>query len=282
MKPSLLTLLDRPMLRWALVTILILALLYALLIGAMLFNQERMLFYPVRLAADFEFKKPGVIERTVNVPGATLSALHFKQENAKGLIFFLHGNAGNLDIWLPSTEFYRQAGYDLFMIDYRGFGKSSGRIQSEAQLHADVRAAWDTIAPEYAGRPIVIYGRSLGTGLAAKLASEVEAAQLVLVSPYSSFVQLGKDHFPWVPSFATRYPMRSDEWLTRVTEPLMLIHGGQDALIKLSHAETLKRAHPSAELRVIAQAGHDDIHNFPVYVESLQAKLASLDSRPQN
>ena len=280
MKSSLLTLLDRPMLRWALVAILVLALLYALLIGTMLFNQERMLFYPSKLADDFQFNKPGVVERTVNVPGATLSALHFKQEKARGLIFFLHGNAGNLDIWLPSTEFYREAGYDLFMIDYRGFGKSTGRIESEAQLHADVRASWDAIAPEYADRPVVIYGRSLGTGLATKLASEVEAAQLVLVSPYSSFVQLGKDHFPWIPSFATRYPMRTDEWLARVTEPVMLIHGGQDALIKPSHAESLKREHPSAELLIIPQAGHDDIHSFPIYLESLQARLASLTPPP--
>jgi uncharacterized protein len=61
--------------------------------------------------------------------------------------------------------------YDLFIIDYRGYGKSTGRIESEVQLHADVRAAWEAIAPRYRGKPIVIYGRSLGTGLAASLAT---------------------------------------------------------------------------------------------------------------
>lgn len=252
------------------------ALLYIGLIASMLVWQERLLFYPVQLPQDFAFSKPGVVERQINVPGATLSALHFRQANARGLIFFLHGNAGNLDVWLPSTEFYRRADYDLFMLDYRGFGKSTGHIQSEAQLHADVRAAWDAIAPEYTGQPIVIYGRSLGSGLATKLASEVEAAQLVLVSAYSSFVQLGRDHFPWVPSFATRYPMRTDEWLKNVAEPVLLIHGAQDRLVSLQHAEALKAGHPSAELLVLPEAGHDDVHSFPRYTDSLLAKLATL------
>ncbi|NSL56608.1 alpha/beta fold hydrolase [Uliginosibacterium sp. IMCC34675] len=266
----------RPWLRKAAVLLLAIGLLYVALIAVMLTRQESLLFYPVKLPADFRFDKPDVFERKLEVPGATLSALHLRQANAKGLIFFLHGNAGNLDIWLPSTEFYRRAGYDLFMMDYRGFGKSTGHIESEAQLHADVRAAWDTVAPEYAGRPIVIYGRSLGSGLATKLASEVEAAQLILVSPYSSFVQLGKDHFPWVPSFATRYPMRTDEWLTRVSEPVLLIHGAQDTLVSVKHSEALKAGHPAADLIVLPQAGHEDVHTFPAYTYSLLLKLADL------
>lgn len=263
-------------LRNVLLVLLAFFLLYATAIGAMLVRQEALLFYPVKLAADFQFSKPDVIERQIEVPGATLSALHFRQPEAKGLIFFLHGNAGNLDIWLPSTGFYRRAGFDLFMIDYRGFGKSTGQIESEAQLHADVRAAWNSVAPEYTGKPIVIYGRSLGTGLAVKLATEVDAAQLILVSPYSSFVQLGRDHFPWVPSFATRYPMRSDEWLAQVTEPILLIHGARDPLVNVKHSQQIKALRPDAELLILPEAGHNDVHEFPAYTEALGAKLAAL------
>ncbi|MDP5240354.1 alpha/beta fold hydrolase [Uliginosibacterium sp. 31-16] len=263
-------------LRNALLVLLGLFLLYAAAIAAMLVRQEALLFYPVKLAADFRFNKPDVIERQIEVPGATLSALHFRQPDAKGLIFFLHGNAGNLDIWLPSTEFYRRAGYDLFMIDYRGFGKSTGRIESEAQLHADVRAAWNSITPEYAGKPIVIYGRSLGSGLAVKLATEVDAAQLILVSAYSSFVQLGRDHFPWVPSFATRYPMRSDEWLAQVSEPILLIHGARDPLVNVKHSQQIKALRPEAELLILPEASHNDVHEFPAYTKALSAKLTAL------
>lgn len=250
-------------------------LLYAALIVLMLLRQESLLFFPVKLPADFEFNKPGVAERQIGVPGATLSALHFRQPEARGLVFFLHGNAGNLDDWLPSTELYRRTGYDLFMLDYRGFGKSTGRIGSEAQLHADVLAAWRSVAPEYAGRPIVIYGRSLGTGLALKLATEVDAAQLILVSPYGSFVQLGKDHYPWIPGFATRYPMRSDKWLASVSEPVFMIHGAQDALVSVRHSQQLKTLRPDAELLILPEAGHNDIQDFPAYTLAVAAKLTS-------
>ncbi|GAB2894082.1 alpha/beta fold hydrolase [Uliginosibacterium flavum] len=260
----------------ALLVVLGIVLLYAALIGLMLARQESALFFPVKLAPDFQFNKPDVIERQIEVPGATLSALHFRQPNAKGLIFFLHGNAGNLDIWLPGTDFYRHAGYDLFMIDYRGFGKSSGHIGSETELHADVLTAWHSIAGEYAGRPIVIYGRSLGSGLAVKLAAEVEAAQLILVSSYSSFVQLGQDHYPWIPAFATRYPMRADEWLAKVSEPIFMIHGALDPLVSVKHSQQLKALRPDAELLILPDAGHNDIHTFPAYTEALMVKLAGV------
>ncbi len=265
--------------RWVLLAMLAAILCYAGVIGAMLLGQESLLFYPEKLPPNVSFNKPDVVERQIPVPGAVLSALHFHQPNAKGLIFFLHGNAGNLDIWLPSTEFYRRAGYDLFMIDYRGFGKSTGRISSEAQLHADVLAAWQSVAGEYSGRPIVIYGRSLGSGLATKLASEVDAALLVLVSPYSSFVQLAKDHFPWVPSFATRYPMRTDEWLPKVSEPIFMIHGARDTLVNVAHGKQLKALRPDAELLVLPDAGHNDVHHVPAYSEALAAKLSEQSKK---
>jgi alpha-beta hydrolase superfamily lysophospholipase len=88
------------------------------------------------------------------------------------------------------SDFYRAANYDLFMLDYRGYGKSSGRIESEAQLRADVLAAWRTVEAQYAGKRKVIYGRSLGTALAAGLAAEVQPDLTILVSPYCDMAQL--------------------------------------------------------------------------------------------
>lgn len=262
--------------RTILLILLVLSLCYAALVGIMIARQEKLLFYPIKLPEDFQFNKPGVVERQIVVPGATLSALHFKQADAKGLVFFLHGNAGNLDIWLPSTELYQRVGYDLFMLDYRGFGKSTGQIASEAQLHADVLAAWHSVAPEYAGKPIVIYGRSLGSGLATKLATQVDAALLVLVSPFTSFVQLGREHFPWVPPQITRYPMRSEDWLRATKTPVFMVHGARDDLVRLSHAESLKAQRPDAELVVLPEAGHNDIQDFPAYFEALAERLARL------
>lgn len=253
--------------------------LYAVVLGLLAFKQESLLFYPAKLPADFEFQKPDVIERQIEVPGARLSALHFRAPGNKGLIFFLHGNAGNLDTWLPDTSLYRQAGFDVFMLDYRGFGKSTSHIQSEAQLHADVIAAWNSVAPEYAGRPIVLYGRSLGTGLATRLATQVHADQLILVSPYASFVRLGREHFPWVPSFVTRYKLRTDQWLSNVQIPTVMIAGGRDELVRPDHAIALKTLRPDARLVMIEAAGHLDISSFPEYSATLLDTLAEVASR---
>ena len=146
-----------------------LAALYAAVLALVWWGQERLLFMPEVLPATHRFAVAADVQETwVEVPGARLNALHLRLPRPEGVVFFLHGNAGSLDNWFVNTEFYRQANIDLYMIDYRGYGKSSGRIESQAQLEADVRAAWAAVAPQYAGRKRVIYGRSLGTGLAAK------------------------------------------------------------------------------------------------------------------
>jgi pimeloyl-ACP methyl ester carboxylesterase len=251
-------------------------LVYAAVLLLLYLRQESLLFLPARLPPDHRFSVPGVVEVAVPVEGATLSALHFRQPGARGVVFFLHGNAGSLQSWLTGTEFYRRTGYDLFMIDYRGYGKSGGRIDDEAQLHADVLAAWRLIAPEYAGRKRVIYGRSLGTGLAARLAAEVQAELLVLVSAYSSLLDVARDHYPWVPGALLRYPMRTDLWLPRVTMPVLMLHGESDDVIGIDHAERLSALHPPAELVRLPGTGHNDVHRSMRYLDALAERLDRL------
>jgi alpha-beta hydrolase superfamily lysophospholipase len=231
---------------------------------------------PTRLPADHRFALADVQERSVPVDGAVLSALHFQQPGAKGLIFFLHGNGGSLQEWFPSTDVYRHARFDVFMIDYRGYGKSTGTIESEDQLHADVRAAWNLVAPDYANRARVIYGRSLGTGLATKLATEVEANLLVLVSPYSSIRDAARDHYPWIPSSILRYPMPTHQWLPHVKMPTLILHGDRDAVIGVEHAVRLLRLARRGELIRIPEASHEDIHLSPRYLETLYGRLDAL------
>lgn len=258
------------------VFVLLTILAYAITLGWLYFRQEQLLFAPRVLPADYAPSLEGVVERKLKVPGATLSALHFRQPDAKGVVFFLHGNGGNVSSWLTSTELYRQTGYDVFMIDYRGYGKSTGHIENEAQLLADVRAAWDYIAPEYAGRVKVIYGRSLGTGPATWLATQVKADQLVLVSPYRSLLQIANEQYPWVPDFVMRYPMHTDFWLPKVHMPTLILHGARDGLIKVSNSQALKALKPDATLVILPDAKHADIHNFARYIELLTAKLEGL------
>ncbi|MFM2399079.1 MAG: hypothetical protein RL341_1236 [Pseudomonadota bacterium] len=254
------------------------ALAYAALLAFLYFGQEKLIFLPTKLPASHVFKKPDVVEVQVPVPGATLTALHFKQPKARGLVFYLHGNAGNLETWLTSTEFYHRNGFDLFMIDYRGYGRSTGKIESQAQLHADVRAAYDLIAPQYQGRPIAVLGRSLGTALAAKLAGDVQPALTILVSPYSSMRDMAREQYPFVPLALLRYPLDTGEYLSRMRTRALLVHGEADELIPIVHSERLLKQASGAltQLLRVPRAGHDNIHQFEAYIEGLSAALKRL------
>jgi hypothetical protein len=255
---------------------ILIAVVYLALLGVLYFAQEALMFFPTRLPPDHQFALADVEEVSIPVEGATLSALHYRQADAKGVVFFLHGNAGSLQEWFTGTEFFRRARFDLFMLDYRGYGKSTGKIQSEAQLHADVRAAWDRIAPHYAGRRVVIYGRSLGSGLATRLATEIDASLLVLVSPYLSLRQLATEVYRFVPGALVRYTLRTDQWITAVKAPVLVLHGDRDQLIPISHARRLQALRPDLQLHEIRDAAHNDVHAFPQYSETFATALTKL------
>jgi uncharacterized protein len=256
--------------------------LYAALLAYLWLRQESLMFYPVPLPAGYRLAQDAdVHERTVAVPGAELSVLHLQRPEAKGVVFFLHGNAGNLAGWFSNADFYRQANFDLVMPDYRGFGKSTGRIADPRQLREDVRAVWDAVAPQYRGRRVVLYGRSLGTALAADLAEQLtregRAPDLtVLVSPYSSMRELTAEFYPWVPAALLRYPLDTASHLKGIGGRVLLVHGEKDALIGVHHANRLRQVLPSAQLLLVPGGGHNDIHEFPAYREELRRALATL------
>jgi pimeloyl-ACP methyl ester carboxylesterase len=253
------------------------ALLYGLVLGLLWWGQERLLFLPTPLQPDHRLAlERDVHERWIDVPGARLHALHLKLPSPRGVVFFLHGNAGNLQSWFVDLDVYRRANFDVFMLDYRGYGKSSGRIESETQLHADVRAAWDLVALEYGGKKRVLFGRSLGSGLVVPLALQVRPELTVLVSPYSSMRAMASEVYPWVPTALLRYPLASDDLIAQVGTPLLLLHGERDDLIAPHHSETLTRLQPQARLHIVKGAGHNDLQSFDDYVMVLRAALDAL------
>lgn len=258
--------------------LLALALLaYGAVLAALWWGQERLIFQPTPLPPDTPLAQaPDIHEQVVQVDGARLSVLALRLPAPKAVVFYLHGNAGNLATWFTAADFYRRANVDLVMLDYRGYGKSTGRITSQAQLVADVRAVWRSVAPRYAGRPVVVFGRSLGTGLAAVLAAELQPALTVLVSPYDSLLGLARLHYPWVPAALLRYPLRTDQVLPQVRGPVLLLHGAEDALIPPDQARTLAARVPHARLVIVPGAGHNDLHLHEGYLAPLRAALARL------
>ena len=179
------------------------------------------------------------------------------------MVFFLHGNGGNLVEWFVNVNFYRRLNLDLYMFDYRGDGKSSGRISSQAQLKADVRTAWLGITPRDAGQRRVFFGRSLGTGLAALLAAEVQPELTVLASPYTSMVALALSHYSWVPAAVLRYPLRTEEALPDVRGAVLLLHGERDTLIAPEHSAAFAARRASSAAGQRAGGGAQRPAAFP-------------------
>ena len=247
---------------------------YVAAVATLWLGQERLLFAPEVLSATHRFNvDDDVREVFVDVPGAKLSALHMRLPNARGVVFYLHGNTGNVERWFVDAAFFRRANFDLFMLDYRGYGKSSGHIASEAQLRSDVRAAWQQIAPLYEGKRRVIYGRSLGTALAAQLAAAVRPELTVLVSPYKSMEELVAELYPWVPPFALRYPLHTDDAVKQMRTPLLIVHGARDAFIKPEHGQALASLAPDARLVLVPDAGHGNIVETAGYLNALRVEL---------
>lgn len=259
---------------------------YTVAIGWLWLRQERLLFEPTTLPADFVLSTDAdVHERWIEVPGARLSAAQLRLPDPRGVVFFLHGNSGNLTDCLAELDAFRELNFDVVMFDYRGYGKSTGCIASEQQLRADVRAVWAEFAKQYEGKRVVIAGQSLGTGLAAGLAAELCAAGrapdlTLLVSPYSSMGTLADElypwAYPWVPRQVLRYPLHTVEHASQLRGPLMLVHGDKDELIGIHHSEALCTAMPHAQLLRVEGAGHNDVHKSPSFRKALAGALGCL------
>ena len=255
---------------------------YTVAIGYLWLRQERLLFEPTPLPPDERLVSDAdVHERWVEVPGARLSTAQLRLPDPRGVVLFLHGNSGNLRDCLQHLDAFREANFDVVMFDYRGYGKSSGRIASEAQLRSDVLAVWEAFATQYEGKRVVIAGQSLGTALAAGLGAELctrgrTPDLTVLVSPYSSMRALGDELYPWVPGRVLRYPLHTAEHVTQLKGPLMLIHGDKDKLIGIHHSHALCTAVPGAQLHCVEGAGHNDVHKFPSFRKALAGALGCL------
>jgi pimeloyl-ACP methyl ester carboxylesterase len=239
------------------------------------FKQESLLFYPNRLRADYQFRFPGRFEeRWITVAdGTRLHGVLFRALAPKGLIFYLHGNGGAVDSWGEVVPTYTRLHYDVFILDYRGYGKSDGKITSQAQLLSDVQTAYQQLLPEYPESRTVILGYSVGTGPATWLAAQQRPKLLVLQAPYFSMRDLATRLYPFVPGFLVRYPLPTNELIRQVGAPIALFHGDRDEVIYYESSLKLKALlKPTDKLVVLPGAGHNGMTDNPLY----QAELAKL------
>ncbi len=240
------------------------------------FLQERIIFYPDKLPGDYRFEFSGKYEEmNIATPdGNTINGLLFKADSCpKGLIFFLHGNAGSLAGWGNIAQTFTGLQYDIFMMDYRGFGKSSGKITSEKQFHADVQLAYRQITPKYPEDQVIVMGFSIGTGPAAKLASQNHPSRLVLLAPYYNLPDLARHHLPIIPNFLIKYKFRTNEYLPAIKAPVTVFHGTKDEVIYHESSLKLQKLFkPGDQLILLEGQRHNGITTNPVFIEAMRGK----------
>jgi pimeloyl-ACP methyl ester carboxylesterase len=247
--------------------------------GVFFFRQESMIFYPETLPPDFQYSFPAHFDEvTLSVDGAAINALHFKTDNPKGVIIYFHGNAGNLRGWGEVALDFTRLSYDVLIPDYRGYGKSTGKIFSEEMLHRDAAAAYSYLKERYLENQIAIYGRSIGTGIAVYLARETRPRTLILESPMFNMRDLARHHYPFMPSWLIglilKYPMRTDLWIADVPCPVYLFHGTEDDIVPYNASERLiKITRTESRLITIPGGGHNNLSDFPLYHEELERIL---------
>lgn len=232
------------------------------------FIQERLIFKPEKLKQDFQFKYDIPFrEYFFDVePGVRINGLHFYRENAAGLILYFHGNTRSIKGWAKyARDFYRY-NYDVVLVDYRGFGKSTGK-RSEKEMLNDMQFVYETLKKTYPENHMIVYGRSIGSGFATKLASDNKPRYLILDAPYYSFVKVVERFLPMLPvRYVLRYHLRTDKWIAQVKCHTYIIHGTSDWLIPIRHSERLRSINPKKITLIrIHRGGHNNLPRFDEY-----------------
>jgi pimeloyl-ACP methyl ester carboxylesterase len=232
------------------------------------FIQEKLIFKPEKLKQDFQFKYDIPFkEYFFDVePGVRINGLHFYREAPSGLILYFHGNTRSIKGWAKyARDFYRY-NYDVVLVDYRGFGKSTGK-RSEREMFSDMQFVYNALLATYQEHHIIVYGRSIGSGFASKIACDNKPRYLILDAPYYNFIKVAERFLPILPvRFVLRFKLRTDKWLRRVNCHTYIIHGTKDWLIPIRHSEELQKINPhKITLIRIHGGGHNNLPEFDEY-----------------
>jgi hypothetical protein len=249
---------------------------YILICVVLYFIQEKLIFFPDKLDKNYKFLFAQPFEEVdIKTSGGNLlNGLLFKSDSTKGLVFYLHGNAGALNSWGEVGKLYTDLHYDVFILDYPGYGKSGGAINSQTQLFEDVQAAYNEIKKRYKEEQIVVLGYSIGTGLAAELASANYPRLLILQAPYYSLTDMMRHTYPFIPTFLLKYKFQTNKYLKDCKMPVVIFHGNQDEVIYYGSSLKLKKEMKGNDTLITLDGqGHNGITGNPAYIAAIRAIL---------
>lgn len=242
--------------------------------------QERFIFIRFRVGPThcFRLALPFAEWTLDRGPGISLHALYFPVEGPKGVVLYFHGNTGSLRRWGKQAARFVRLGHAVLMPDPRGYGKSRGPL-SEAALHADAQAWYDRVKETFPEQDIVVYGRSLGSGLATPVAANNHPRLLLLETPFANLYDVAYSYLRILPyRLLLRYPFRNDKAIRRVGCPVYIFHGKRDTVVPYYSALKLYSLVPSSvqrEMFTFAKGHHSDLHRFVRFNRALERILSA-------
>lgn len=256
---------------------------YGALVLALFLGQSALLYFPSRdlIANPGEI---GLAYEDVNIitnDEVKLHGWYVRAAEPRGVLLFFHGNAGNISQRLESLKLFNQLGLDTLIFDYRGYGKSEGKI-TERGSYLDAEAAWRylTETRRIPAGNIVLFGRSLGAALAIYLAGGRQAKAVIAESGFISIPELAAQIYPFLPArWISRFQYDSLNRIEKSTCPVLVIHSENDEIIPISHGRALFNAAPQPKQFLQIRGGHNDgfMQSVAVYVGGLDNFLAGLD-----
>ena len=254
--------------------LLIVLIAYVVISVALYYLQDYLLFKPEKLPEDFQFHYENQETMEYNLEtrdGAIINGVRFLPKGkSRGVILYLKGNSKSIKGWGKFAVDFTRHNYNVIMIDYRGFGKSTGR-RSQKAIKRDLQLVYNKIKEQTTEDRMILYGRSLGSGFAAKLASMNDPKMLILDAPYYSLTKVTARYMPFMPlSILIKYPLPTYKWLKYVRCPIHIIHGTHDKLIPYKTSVKLSQVNPKlTRLHTVIGGGHKNLNNFESYHKML-------------
>jgi len=260
--------------RWLKVLILI----YCIIGIVIYYGQDKILFHPQEITRQSQYSFPYPF-REVNVPYTQKSNINIIQFTAnqpqpKGVVLYFHGNKENIAHYAKAAPDFTSRGYDVWMIDYPGFGKSTGAF-TEQQLYDWALVFYKLAQAHYRKDSIIIYGKSMGTGIAAQMATKRDCKVLILEAPYYSFPSIIGSWLPVYPlNKMIKFKLPTYQYLQDVTNPVVIFHGSSDNTIPYRNSKRLKQyLKPIDEYVTIEGGKHNDLSTFAAYQQKMDSLL---------
>ncbi len=232
---------------------------------------KKIIFRPVKLKPNHIFNFiPEFTELTFHPhPNVSLSALHFKVNNPKGILIYFHGNKGNLERWGIIASELTRFNYDVIAFDYRSYGKSTG-VVSELNLFNDAMFCYTQLKETLNPKEIILYGRSLGTGIASWLSGQINPTKLILETPFYDMPHLINLFVPKV-FYTPHLRFSSHRYLKNSTYPILILHGTRDGVVPFISGKKLADSliNPKMQFVTIKGGKHNNLNTHVLYWDSL-------------